>query len=66
MYCLLVSLTPGETEGAYNAHLITRPRASEVTGIRTAASTDGEVGMPGMFWRVHLIRLKHESCTVGT
>lgn len=66
MYCLVVSLRPGETEGMQNAPPITRPQVSEVTGILTVVSTDGEAEMPGMSWQLHLIRLKHKSCTVGT
>ena len=45
----MVSLRPGATEGAYNAHLINRPQASEGTGILTAASRDGGAEMSAMF-----------------
>lgn len=40
MCCLMVSLMPWDTEGACNAHPMTRPQTSEVPGILTAASTN--------------------------
>lgn len=42
MYCLVVSLMPWDTESACNAHPMTRSQTSEVTGILTAASTNGD------------------------